>query len=166
MLVHKPTAVPADKPIKCSAGISLLEVMLSLSIIAAVLMMATRYYQVTQFSESVNEATNLVNQVNAAAGRYQSIAGSYVNMDFTTDLVGRGYIPCQGTPCVVTNPWGGTVTTGVLNNGQNFSVTLTDVPQKACNNLAGKFPLPTALANPPTQCTAASSGTYTFETVF
>lgn len=37
---------------------------------------------------------------------------------------------------VISNPWGGEITFGSVDNGSAFSITLTQVPRKECVNLA------------------------------
>lgn len=37
---------------------------------------------------------------------------------------------------VISNPWGGEITFGSVDNGSAFSITLTEVPRKECVNLA------------------------------
>jgi type II secretory pathway pseudopilin PulG len=74
-------------------GIGLLELMLSLAIIAVLLVMATRYYMTAGQSSRINQAVDAYGGLAAAAASWaQSNGGSYSNLDLTT-ADSNGWIP-------------------------------------------------------------------------
>lgn len=74
------------------AGIGLLELMLSLAIIAVLLVMATRYYESAQLGEQVNNFVGIVQAMRAAAAQYSAGQGNYGTLTFQT-LVNAGLVP-------------------------------------------------------------------------
>lgn len=126
---------------KKQRGIGLLELMLSLSIIAILLVMATRYYDSARHSNRMNDAISQVNAIAAATYNYKNsnITGDYSNVSIKT-LVAENWLPPSfGTPNA--DPWGGVL--GVFSTGSNFSVTLSNIPSttvgsglSTCNALA------------------------------
>lgn len=123
-------------------GIGLLELMLSLAIIAILLIMATRYYQTTKQSQEVNDGVQLVNSVVAAMTNYITD-----HPDYTTDadvafssFVSWGYLPLAlGSTGSTASPWGTNVGAISMNSLGATFVTISDVPSGACQQLAGRL---------------------------
>ncbi len=115
-------------------GIGLLELMLSLAIIAILLVMATRYYQVASFSEKVNQDINLIGNIEAAANRWKAIYGDYKKITSIQDLIDQGMQDISAY-----NAWAGTVDVVSNTEGSGIEITLNNIPYKACNNLLDKF---------------------------
>jgi len=100
-------------------GISLLEVMLSLVIIAAILLAATKFYESTRRSQLVNAAGSMIQALTTANGSwfytYQSLApkgGSPVSLSLLQEagLVAADISSSTG------NPWGGGVEVSPIEN--------------------------------------------------
>lgn len=132
---------------KCSLynrqrGIGLLELMLSLAIIAILLVMATRYFTSARQGQQVASAVSIVNAITAAASNYTSTQGG----GSAPSSIGKidSYLPQGGT----TSPWGGAIT--VSGTATSFAILIPNVPSDACTLIGN------ALAN--TGATAAASG--------
>lgn len=111
-------------------GISLLEVMLSLAIIAIILVMAVRYYRTAQQSQQVSNAISLMNGIVAAETQY-AIGNSN---QYTTDilaLIRGGYYPGNPTnPVAPSDPWGNPI--GLAKGSAGFQVQFPGVPSTSC----------------------------------
>lgn len=118
-------------------GISVLEVMLSLAIIAVILVMATRYYKTAQQSQQVKNALNMVGGIVDAEVDYAAANSNAYNGSIE-DLSTKGYLPpgIGGTGATAGNdPWGNPI--GLqTNSGGGFTITFTQVPVNTCNELA------------------------------
>jgi type II secretory pathway pseudopilin PulG len=123
-------------------GIGLLELMLSLSIIAILLVMATRYFMVANESQKLNNAISEVNGIAGGAANYALSSPGYTGMTMQTLVQGRFIPGSLGGPKndgVGTNPWGGNLDVSLSAPG--FTVTVSGVPDSGgdpttCNKLA------------------------------
>lgn len=114
-------------------GISLLEVMLSLAIIAIILVMATRYFGIASKESLLNQATQQISEIRQGYARWQTDRGSITGVTLA-QLQTAGYITSQtaATPnplpggTLTTNPAAGTMAVGVPDTAE-------------CTNLAGRF---------------------------
>ena len=86
------------KRLKRITGISLLEVMLSLSIIAVILLMATRYYSVAQNASEIDEARHVIGATVSALQSYKAgTIGALPTAPEPGELVNEGLLPPSGT---------------------------------------------------------------------
>lgn len=108
-------------------GISLLEVMLSLAIIAIILVMATRYFGIASSSSKVNQALSEMKEVQGGISKYLNINGN-MPPDLAT-LAKLNYI--TQTTATGINPWNGKIT--MSGTGE---VTMDGLPTPECNSLA------------------------------
>jgi prepilin-type N-terminal cleavage/methylation domain-containing protein len=118
-------------------GISLLEVMLSLAIIAIILVMATRYFGIASRSSNLNTATGQVNEIRQGVAQYVNSTGNLpASLD---DLYNRGFITQQTS--TKETPWAGTsidLTGGGA--GGVLSVTIYGAwGTTNCQNMASRF---------------------------
>ncbi len=81
-----------SKKFNKQAGISLLEVMLSLSIIAIILVMATRYFFVASNSSNVNKIRNQIGTVVSAIQQYRNQNSNYAGLTNIGILITQGFI--------------------------------------------------------------------------
>lgn len=139
-------------------GIGLLELMLSLAIIAILLVMATRYFASARQGQEVASAISMVQAISAASQSYfvannNSWAGLAVSA-----LKTGNYLPANASAA---GPWGGTVSVTQSDTANPTAVTITipNVPEAACNQLNGA--LKSQAISVPT-C-AAGANTYTVE---
>lgn len=127
-------------------GISLLEVMLSLSIIAVILVMAVRYYSVANQSNNNNIALELLENLQSAVHQFKTINGSYTNLS-TDSLCFYELVPPKNmtgcpNPCTVTasstctipSPLGGDNIT-VAASGSTGNIVAAGLPSGPCNLL-------------------------------
>lgn len=120
-------------------GISLLEVMLSLAIIAIIIMLATRYFSTANEAENINNATLLIENGRTASLRYLTITGSLQDVS-VENLIKDDLLP----PGFGKNPWAGNITIVVApNDSSKVQITLTDIPKPACDNLLAALNDPT-----------------------
>ncbi len=117
-------------------GIGLLELMLSLAIIAILLVTATRYYVTTKSSQQVNEAAQMVTAVYSAAQAWLA-HDAIQQKDMVPIFVNDGTLPQEFSRTNI-NPWGGTVT-AIGQSASSITVTLSLVPTDACNDLVQEF---------------------------
>lgn len=119
-------------------GIGLLELMLTLIVIAAILFLVTRYYNITQESLRVEKAvtmsTNIVNGTHQWAETVTSISPISIQKLIDADLVPASY--ANG------NPWGGDleVYAPAFPGDYFFTVYMSGIPAAAsCENLREKM---------------------------
>lgn len=112
-------------------GIGLLELMLSLAIIAILLVMATRYFLVANESQKINNAVSMANGFAGAEAQYASHNNAYTAK--ISDLIDGNYLPSSFGGAkedgVGANPWGGNLVLAVSAPG--FTISFTGVPTSA-----------------------------------
>lgn len=134
---------------KSIKGIGLLELMLSLAIIAVLLIMATRYYSSASASQKIQAAVDQINATrsavqNAAAGISTSSSSATIG-----DLVAAGYLPLSfvagvsnasaaaGMSSGVT-PWGGSISIGNFST-KTFDITMDTPNSQTCTAVQNKI---------------------------
>lgn len=119
-----------------SKGISLLEVMLSLAIIAIILVMATRYFGLASRGAKVNDGTQQINEVRQGLTRWLQDNGTLSGATLP-GMATAGYITSQTGSGQ--GPWGpGTIT--ISPGTTNASISLSTGGDAAgCENLAKRF---------------------------
>lgn len=137
---------------KIQRGFGLLELMLSMVIVALLLIMATRYYQSAHRVQRVSEAVTGVNAIIGAANEYAISSGSYTSI---TDLsVLDDLLPGGATGEV--GPWGlpYTITTPAASS---FVLTVpTGTDAAGCTMLSNQLSNISGLTIAPT-CTGTST---------
>lgn len=106
-------------------GISLLEVMLSLAIIAVILVMATRYYKVAQQSQQVSNALSLIGGIISAETQYAVANNNAYTADMNA-LKSGGYLPSN----FGNNPWGAPIL--LTPQGSTIVIRFDNVPPGPC----------------------------------
>lgn len=118
-------------------GIGLLELMLSLAIISILLVMATRYWIVSNRSSQVNRAVAQLGALQGAINQWKT--GNPSTPPTFTDLNNIGALSNMDYQNnAVTNPWGGSVTLSSNTDG-SVTINMEQVPEAACNSLAVKY---------------------------
>lgn len=112
-------------------GIGLLELMLSLAIIAILLIMATRYYQSASDQNKRNQAVDMFAAVNGAVEAYK-IDNSLSTPPTITSLASDGYLPPSYSASSTANPWGGEIKITITPASGSFTVEMDDVPAGSC----------------------------------
>ncbi len=129
-------------------GISLLEVLLSLSIIAIILVMATRYFFVANRNDKVNTVRQQIGAVTSAIESWKSQNATYSatpslslgtlsNQGF---LANSSYMVNAGTSnATLNNPWGYSISiTNISDNGADITTTLPGINE--CKALRNSYP--------------------------
>lgn len=135
-------------------GFGLLELMLSLAVIVAILLVAGRYYQVTSTSRSVNEAGNIVQAIYTASITYYDNIAPLPDKDLMTKLTDNALLPANFSHTDFKNPWGGKVSAEGGGDGKSVKIGMTGVPFKACENLAAQLTARHAFNLSSPSCTA------------
>lgn len=128
---------------KMQRGIGLLELMLSLAIIAILLIMATRYYQSASNNQNINQAVDMVNAVKSAVKNYMNSNLNSTAYPTVTQLEAAGYLPDNYASSATANPWNGSIcvskadgpTTCGSQAGGSFGVALSGLPGSICNQV-------------------------------
>ena len=136
------------KKITKQLGISLLEVMLSLSIIAIILVMATKYFFVANRSDKINTVRQQIGEVIAAIESWKSEHPTYSDSPTLTigTLSQQGFLAKtnlmsnSGTAnATLNNPWGYRIS--IDNVGDNSVMVKTNLPgANDCRALRNSFP--------------------------
>lgn len=112
-------------------GISLLEVMLSLAIIAIILVMATRYFGLASEGSKLNQGTSQISEIKSGLTQYITNHGSLTGVTLQA-LSQEGLITTETG--AGTSPWNGTIS---VDGSGNISVdTRSDT---ACANMASRL---------------------------
>lgn len=119
-------------------GISLLEIMLSLAIIAVILIMATRYYAITRIAQQTNEASEMIIAIYSAGQSWMQTNDNFKKVTIYT-FTEAGLLPADFA-LATANPWGGAISIDPLGTDlQKLEVRLDNVPSKDCQNLLAKM---------------------------
>lgn len=142
------------KQLKRQRGIGLLELMLSLSIIAILLVMATRYFMAANESQKLNNAISQVSGIAGGMANYDIANPGYKNLTGIKELVEGHYVPASlggnNTNGKGANPWAGDLNLTVTPPG--FKVEVTNVPtdgtspNTTCDKLANMVDASNAFA--------------------
>ncbi len=116
-------------------GVTVIELLLVLAVIAAVLLGSTKLYQIVDNNRKVNDAVDMILAVYQAGGQYDTLPVNADNMIPT--FVDQGYLTSDFEQDSA-NPWGGSVKATTPSANQ-LSVTLSNVPAELCSNLGAKF---------------------------
>ncbi len=114
-------------------GIGLLELMLSLAIIAILLIMATRYFETAHRSQRVNESLELIQSIVSGSSNYLMANHNYTDID--TEYV-VGYVPkfyVKSDNKSIINPWNTAVTVG--SSDGKLQIAFGTMPLEACTML-------------------------------
>lgn len=118
-----------NSKIKYNLGIGLLELMLSLSIIAVLLIMATRYYGTTRTSQQVATATENIQALYSADQIYK--LDHQGNHGTISQLIASKLLPANFESFA--NPW------GTIESKTAGTATFENVPSTACTNIKDKI---------------------------
>ena len=111
-------------------GISLLEVLLSLAVIAIILVMATRYYKSAQQSQQASNALSMIGGIVTAETQYKAANGNIAGS--LAQLTGGGYLPTN----FGTDPWGNAIKIDTPKGGA-ITITVGPMPGNTCDILKG-----------------------------
>jgi len=113
----------------------LLELMLSLAIIAMLMVAASKYYKNTQTARRVQVAVETIQALYVANERFIQDGMTHTSgKDPIGDLTDNGYLPQKFTDDA--NPWGGTL---IATGTTTLTATFGTVPNNDCNNVSSKL---------------------------
>lgn len=108
------------RKMKDQTGFGLLELMLSMVIVALLLIMATRYYQSARSNARINEGVSLISSVINAANNIAIGTGDYSGVNNTAIAA---YLPSNAqSGGNLVDPWGGNLT---VDGSSKTSLTIT-----------------------------------------
>lgn len=129
-----------NKTNKKNLGISLLECLLAITLIASITMMAVRYYMITLRSMHVSQAIAQVNRLTGASYEWLRLqnqtdfSGEDTGEAISIQLLLNAELIHLNTDTI--DPWGGNITiTPGLTDTSYVAITLPNIPQKDCLNL-------------------------------
>ncbi len=149
---------------KKQLGISLLEVLLSLSIIAIILIMATRYFFVASNNNKTNTTISQVGALVAAAHAYKGATANYANLSIQT-LAQAGQLAnfpgFDDTNNSLLTLWGGSITIASSGDKSEFAEITVNLPdENKCQTILRAYP-DASTGNVTSKC-LKSQFTYTF----
>lgn len=117
-------------------GISLLELMLALIVIAAILFTATRYYKITAESLRVEKAVTMTTNIINATHQWSETVPDISTVLSLQKLVEAGLIPQS---YLSGNPWRGSLSVSAATNA-SFTIQMDGIlPASSCENLLEKM---------------------------
>lgn len=127
-----------------SKGIGLLELMLSLAIIAILLIMATRYYQSASDSQKISQAVDMFAALKGAAKNYYHSQTPPTYATSVAQLVAAGYLPASyldndqsGAASSNASPWNTSI---AVAGGAGFVTVTMHIPSgNICNQVLSRL---------------------------
>jgi len=121
-------------------GISLLECLLSLAIIASITAMTVRYYVITTRDSRVSHAISQIKRITSASYEWLSLQrqADFSNADGGQTITKEQLVNDQLLPNSndTMNPWGGAIqVSSGTDDAKYVKITLNNIPQLACRNL-------------------------------
>jgi type II secretory pathway pseudopilin PulG len=115
-------------------GIGLLEIMLSLAIIALIIIMATRYFSVAQQQQKITQTMNMVTTLLQVARTYGAGVSSFP-CDYMTSTLENAELISKGYGTTRPGPWGTVQLKGRASPNSelcgNIQVEIVGVPKEA-----------------------------------
>lgn len=148
---------------KKQLGISLLEIVLALVIIASIVTLSVRYFTVTSRQLKVTHAEKQIREVTKASYEWlqaqmqQNFSsnpdGTTINME---QLINAGLITSndQDDHVYLLNPWGGRVLVTPGADPSYVRITMTNVPEKDCRSLRQQLITVTRRNSPEPSCSS------------
>lgn len=118
-------------------GIGLLELMLSLLIIAALIFLVTRYFTTTSENLKVSQAEEMINTLASASYHFLEGQPNFKTVSLT-QLSQLGLIPATFLSKNA-NPWQGSVEVKPSSDDSKVVIILSGVPSTSCTNLIEKL---------------------------
>lgn len=128
-------------------GISILELLLALAIIAILLVMAVRYFELTRVAQQINNALHIISNIDTAAESWLQTHDDFTNVTLQS-FIDDSLVPANFAQQHA-NPWNGDIEVNA-NDKNNLALDLSfsNVPQNICqdlkNNVMQHYPNSTA----------------------
>ncbi len=126
-----------DKLMQKQRGIGLLELMLSLLVIAALIFLVTRYFTTTSESLKVSQGEEIVNTLTKASYHFLEGQPDFKNISLS-QLTQLGLIP-NTFLLANANPWHGSIDIKPSSDNSKVVIILNGLPITSCNNLVEKL---------------------------
>lgn len=124
-------------------AISLLEVLLSLSIIAIILVMATRYFFVASNNDKVNILRQQIGSLVAAVNSWKNQNPQYTSDLTIAELSNEGFLAnsrsLSNDKSTLYDPWGDAITLTSV-EGQGAQITVNMPKASDCDALQNSYP--------------------------
>lgn len=123
---------------KAARGITLIEIMIALVIIAVVVVAAWPRIEEALDSEKVNRVFSHINSIKSAADERRGTKGQYPATVACALLLADEYLKAIPS-CNNSNPFNGNYTSAPAADPSRLQITATSVPNGACAKLVDKF---------------------------
>lgn len=147
-------------------GISLLEILLVLAIIATITTMSVRFFLISKRSMRVEQAMTQIKNLSQASyqwlqgQRQENFSGSASGAGISIDkLIQAGFVQKKE----VTDPWGGEYKVEPGSDNQFVKISVTKVSQMACVNLRRQLKNVTRNHTVMIKCASKGNNTYSGE---
>lgn len=128
------------------SGVSVLELMLGIVIIATILIASTRFFNIASDNAKVNNAMSTLRQIADASYKWYEYHPNFDGLSFealfNAGLLPEKYKATTGQVCKACNPWGGNIELQSTADKSRLQIRLTDVPKepaKTCTKLADQL---------------------------
>jgi hypothetical protein len=112
----------------------LIELILVIAVTGAIVVISTKYYEITNFSKQVDASIEMVQSVITAAEDWNISNDSYSGITGTAFLVEQGLLKSElQNPNA--NPWGGSIDVHTNRDGQSITIQLKNIPITPCKEL-------------------------------
>lgn len=128
-------------------GISILELLLALAIIAILLVMAVRYFELTRVAQQINDALHIISNIDTASESWLATHDDFTNVTLQS-FIDDSLVPANFAQQHV-NPWNGDIEINANEkNNLALDISFTNVPKNICqdlkNNVMQHYPNSTA----------------------
>lgn len=123
-----------------SSGLSLLEVIFSLTIIAVILAVVVHYFYDNQLNLQVSKAATQIQQLASVSYEWQTAQSQKDFSGISIDALQAAGLLEKNSDYTGLDPWGGHfVVSADADNPHYVQIALPSIPESACNNLREKM---------------------------
>ena len=124
--------------LKKKKGISLLEIMLTLTVAAGILAIAVRFYNYTEYERKTNDLVQQISAIKVALNSWYVRVGSLSGATIS-NLITQNFLPMGSDK----SPWGGSITVQpfIAVHANRASISADDLSTTACKVLTRNFPV-------------------------
>jgi len=113
------------------SGIGLLELMLSISIMAVIIIVSVSYFESVSANQKITQANAMIADIYSASKNYVKAIGE---SDLSIEkMIEAGLL----TSYYQTDPWGGSIEASLFTN--QLSISMSNVPWSQCNRLVERL---------------------------
>jgi|GEM_PF-2146015 len=123
-------------------GLSLLELMLVLTVVATILLASTRFFRIATENAKVNNAVSMIHEITDASFKWYETNPAFDNGNFNFQtLVNMQLLPIKyfnPSKPAIKNPWNGGISIEAF-GPEHFNVNMTGVPVVSCTKLKNQL---------------------------